>query len=76
LPSDSPEMNPDESLNGDLKHRIRSAALARNLKQLEKTVGWPHAYAAQEAWACQKLLQASLYRLRGMNVFVSEVNRN
>jgi len=38
LPSYSPEMNPDEYLNGDLKHRIRSAAPARNLKQLEKTV--------------------------------------
>ena len=38
LPSYSPEMNPDECLNGDLKHRIRSAAPARNLKQLEKTV--------------------------------------
>jgi hypothetical protein len=31
-------MNPDEYLNGDLKNRICSAALARSLKQLEKTV--------------------------------------
>ena len=38
LPSYSPEMNPDEYLNGDLKHRIRSAAPARNLKQLKHTV--------------------------------------
>ena len=38
LPSHSPEMNPDEYLNGDLKHRVRSAVRARNLKQLEKTV--------------------------------------
>ena len=38
LPSYSPEMNPDEYLNGDLKHRIRSAAPARNLSQLKKTV--------------------------------------
>ena len=38
LPSYSPEMNPDEYLNGDLKHRIRSAAPARNIKQLKHTV--------------------------------------
>jgi transposase len=38
LPSYLPEINPDEYLNGDLKHGIRSAAPARNLKQLEKTV--------------------------------------
>jgi transposase len=38
LPSYSPEMKPDKYLNGELKHRIRSAAPARNLKQLEKTV--------------------------------------
>jgi hypothetical protein len=38
LPSYSPEMNPDSYLNGDLKHCIRSAAPARNFKQLEKIV--------------------------------------
>ena len=38
LPSYSPEMNPDEYLNGDLKYHIRSAAPARNMSQLEKTV--------------------------------------
>jgi len=38
LPSYSPEMNPDEYLNGDLKQRIRSAAPARTMKQLKHTV--------------------------------------
>ena len=38
LPSYSPEMNPDEYLNGDLKQRIRCATPARNLKQLKHTV--------------------------------------
>ena len=38
LPSYSPEMNPDEYLNGDLKYHIRSAAPARNMSQLKKTV--------------------------------------
>jgi hypothetical protein len=38
LPSYSPEMDSDEYVNGDLKHRIRSAAPARKLKQLEKTL--------------------------------------
>ena len=31
-------MNPDEYLNGDLKQHIRSAALARTIKQLKHTV--------------------------------------
>ena len=38
LPSYSPEMNPDEYLNGDLKYHIRSSAPARNMIQLKKTV--------------------------------------
>ena len=38
LPSYSPEMNPDEYLNSDLKYHIRLAAPARNMSQLKKTV--------------------------------------
>lgn len=38
LPSYSPELNPDEYLNADLKAGIRSAAPARNPKDLKKTV--------------------------------------
>jgi hypothetical protein len=33
----SPEINPDEYCNGDLMHRILSAAPARNMKQLKHT---------------------------------------
>ena len=36
LPSYSPELNPDEYLNGDLKHNIRSGLPARSLKELIK----------------------------------------
>ena len=36
LPSYSPELNPDEYLNSDLKQKIRSGLPARNEKQLEK----------------------------------------
>ena len=36
LPSYSPEINPDEYLNGDLKHRIRSGLPARSEKELTK----------------------------------------
>lgn len=36
LPSYSPELNPDEYLNGDLKHRIRSGLPARSEKELTK----------------------------------------
>lgn len=36
LPSYSPELNPDEYLNGDLKGRIRSGLPARSVKDLEK----------------------------------------
>jgi len=43
LPSYSPELNPDELLNADLKHRVTSAALARNKIALTKTAaGAPH----------------------------------
>lgn len=38
LPSYSPELNPDEYLNGDLKAGIRSAAPARNKQDLKGTV--------------------------------------
>jgi len=36
LPSYSPELNPDEYLNGDLKGRIRSGLPARSVNDLEK----------------------------------------
>jgi transposase len=36
LPSYSPELNPDEYLNGDLKQKIRSGLPARTQKDLEK----------------------------------------
>jgi transposase len=36
LPSYSPELNPDEYLNGDLKQRIRSGLPARTEKELTK----------------------------------------
>jgi len=36
LPSYSPELNPDEYLNGDLKQKIRSGLPARSEKDLEK----------------------------------------
>lgn len=36
LPSYSPELNPDEYLNGDLKHSIRSGLPARTEKELVK----------------------------------------
>ena len=36
LPSYSPELNPDEYLNGDLKHCIRSGLPARTVKALTK----------------------------------------
>jgi transposase len=36
LPSYSPELNPDEYLNGDLKGKIRSGLPARSVKDLEK----------------------------------------
>lgn len=36
LPSYSPELNPDEYLNGDLKHCIRSGLPARSEKELTK----------------------------------------
>jgi len=38
LPSYSPELNPDEYLNADLKAGVRSAAPSRNLKELKSTV--------------------------------------
>ncbi|PWQ96039.1 transposase [Leucothrix arctica] len=38
LPSYSPDMNPDEYLNGDLKQRIRASSPARTQGQLEKNV--------------------------------------
>lgn len=38
LPSYSPELNPDEYLNCDLKSGIRSSAPSRNSKDLKKTV--------------------------------------
>lgn len=37
LPSYSPELNPDELLNADLKHRVTSAAPARNKIALTRT---------------------------------------
>jgi transposase len=37
LPSYSPELNPDELLNADLKHRVTSAAPARNKIVLTRT---------------------------------------
>jgi len=36
LPSYSPELTPDEYLNGDLKHNIRSGLPARSLKEMTK----------------------------------------
>lgn len=36
LPSYSPELNPDEYLNGDLKLRVHSGMPARNQKELER----------------------------------------
>jgi transposase len=36
LPSYSPELNPDEYLNGDLKGRVHSGSLARNERDLMK----------------------------------------
>lgn len=36
LPPYSPEHNPDEYLNGDLKHRIRSGLVSRDTQDLEK----------------------------------------
>lgn len=36
LPSYSPELNPDEYLNGDLKHNIRAGLPARSEKELTK----------------------------------------
>jgi transposase len=36
-PSYSPELNPDELLNADLKHRVTSAAPARHKIALTKT---------------------------------------
>lgn len=38
LPPYSPDMNPDEYLNCDLKHGVRASSPARNQKQLEKKV--------------------------------------
>lgn len=38
LPAYSPDLNPDEYLNGDLKSSLRTAAPARNEKDLLKTV--------------------------------------
>jgi transposase len=37
LPSYSPELNPDELLNADLKHRVTTAAPARTAKALTRT---------------------------------------
>ncbi len=37
LPSYSPELNPDEWLNADLKHRVTSAAPARTKRGLTRT---------------------------------------
>ena len=37
LPSDSPELNPDEVLNADLKQRLTKAAPARNKLALTRT---------------------------------------
>jgi hypothetical protein len=37
LPSYSPELNPDELLNADLKHGVTSAAPARNKIALTRT---------------------------------------
>lgn len=38
LPAYSPELNPDEYLNADLKAGVRSAAPSRDLKELKSTV--------------------------------------
>jgi transposase len=38
LPAYTPEMNPDEYLNGDLKQGIRASSPARTQKQLEKKI--------------------------------------
>ena len=37
LPSYSPELNPDELLNADLKHSVTTAAPARTAKALTRT---------------------------------------
>jgi transposase len=38
LPSYSPELNPDEILNADLKHAVTRTPPARNLQQLKRAV--------------------------------------
>jgi transposase len=37
LPSYSPELNPDEFLNANLKHSVTTAAPARTVKALTRT---------------------------------------
>ena len=49
LPSYSPELNPDEYLNCDLKAGIHSGKPARNKKQLKKKVLLPHEDATEKA---------------------------
>lgn len=55
LPAYSPELNPDEYLNCDLKHGVHSGVPARSKEQLKK--GHPtHAHAAKEAYAGGEVL--------------------
>ncbi len=38
LPAYSPELNPDEFLNGDLKQQVRTGCAVRSREELEKRV--------------------------------------
>ena len=56
LPSYSPELNPDEYLNGDLKKRIRSGVPARSEKELKTKNKIIHENVTTSISTCSELL--------------------
>ena len=66
LPLYSPDMNPDEYLNGDLKQGIRASSPARNQGQLEKKVLGHLRMVQCTTSASDQLLFSSLYSVRGI----------
>ena len=74
LPSYSPELNPDEYLNCDLKSRCSFRSSCKNKRSTEKQSNLASANASKETEKSQKVLQTSqnflcsLIRLLGCRV--------
>lgn len=59
LPSYSPELNPDEYLNCDLKVGVHSGAPARSKKQLKKQSNIAYADATEKSTTCGQIFSTS-----------------